>query len=83
MAVYVDNAFIPAQLTGRPALWSHLTADTATELHQMAQDLGLKRSWFQDKRTPHYDVTKTVRAKAIKLGAIPIHWKTKQPLEVA
>ncbi|MEZ1440573.1 DUF4031 domain-containing protein [Pseudomonas shirazica] len=32
--------------------------------------LGLKRSWFQSKTLyPHYDVTKTVRTRALALGA--------------
>jgi hypothetical protein len=41
-----------------------------SELHAMAQRLGLKRAWFQDKPgTPHYDLTPTKRTQAIKLGA--------------
>lgn len=41
------------------------------ELHSFAEDMGLKREWFQEKRILHYDLT-TTRAKnrAIEMGAI-------------
>ena len=39
------------------------------ELHEFAQRLGLKRKWFQDKRIPHYDLTRTMRSRAVLLGA--------------
>jgi hypothetical protein len=65
--IYVDNAFI----SWKRGIWSHLVSDTSEqELHLFAQRIGLRRSWFQDGRNPHYDVTKSVRAKAIILGAI-------------
>ena len=49
----------------------HLTADTLTELHEMADKIGLKRSWFQPHRSyPHYDLTKNKRAQAVKAGAV-------------
>jgi len=50
----------------------HLVADTVAELHSFAACLGLKRSWFQDKRIPHYDLTRNKRKQAVKLGAIQI-----------
>ncbi len=54
-------------------LWCHLTADSLTELHEFADRLNLKREWFQNhKLIPHYDITKSKRAIAIKLGAIAI-----------
>jgi hypothetical protein len=72
LTVYVDDAYIEAQLPGmRPAKWCHLTADTKGELHEFAERIGLRRSWFQDKPAGlwHYDVTKTVRARAVAAGA--------------
>lgn len=66
MAIYVDNEQIP----WRGKLWCHLVADSLPELHEFAQRLGLRRSWFQTGSIyPHYDVTIAVRAKAIALGA--------------
>jgi len=51
--------------------WCHMATDgDLSELHAMARRLGLKQSWFQDKPvTPHYDLTPTKRALAIKFGA--------------
>lgn len=75
MTVYVDDAFIPAQLPGmRPAKWCHLTADTKDELHAFAARIGLRRTWFQDKRRGlwHYDVTMSKRREAVAAGAVQI-----------
>lgn len=42
-------------------------------LHKMADEMGMRRSWFQDRPgLPHYDITASMRRKAIKLGAIPL-----------
>ena len=69
MAVYVDNAFIPY---GR-MLMCHMGADSLTELHEMADKVGLKRRWFQEhKLIPHYDLCKRKRGLAIELGAIEV-----------
>jgi Protein of unknown function (DUF4031) len=68
MAVYVDNEKIP----WRGKLWCHLVADSLDELHEFAARLGLKRAWFQNKASyPHYDVTTSVRERALALGALP------------
>lgn len=66
MAVYVDNAEIPF----RNMTMSHLEADKLPELHHFAARLGLRRSWFQNKSVPHYDVSRAKRLQAIKMGAI-------------
>ena len=65
MMVYVDDYRAPF---GRMRM-SHMTADTVDELHAMATKLGLKREWFQEKSTPHYDVSDSMRRKAIAMGA--------------
>jgi hypothetical protein len=72
MAVYVDDN----RMRWRGRDWSHLTADTAEELHAFAARLGLDRARFQE--TPgrpwkdHYDVPEPKRREAIGLGAKPI-----------
>jgi hypothetical protein len=49
----------------------HLMADDLDELHAFAGRLGLKREWFQDYPLhPHYDLTASKRARALKLGAV-------------
>jgi hypothetical protein len=57
--------------------WCHLWADSPDELHEMAQRIGMRRSWFQDKKGrsrlgidfPHYDLVPSRRARAVRLGA--------------
>jgi hypothetical protein len=77
MTIYVDNARIPATVGRIRARWSHLLTDSADteELHQFAESLGLKRSYFQRGDRPwrdHYDLTDSVRRAAIAAGAKPI-----------
>ncbi|MEH1786919.1 MAG: DUF4031 domain-containing protein [Nostoc sp.] len=52
--------------------WCHLTADTIEELHQMAEGIGLKKTYFQNKSVPHYDLIPSKRRLALKHGAIEI-----------
>jgi hypothetical protein len=51
--------------------WSHMWTDgDIEELHQMAEKIGLKRKYFQDKpKFPHYDIIPSKRKLAIKNGA--------------
>jgi hypothetical protein len=73
MPVYVDDAFIP----WRGRRWSHLVADTPEELHEAAEQLGLRREWAQDRgRTLHYDLPEEWRERAIGARlAEPISWR--------
>lgn len=71
MAVYVDAGKYPF----RDMLMCHLLADSVEELHEMAAKIGMKRIWFQNHGTPHYDICQERRALAIKLGAIEINRK--------
>jgi hypothetical protein len=70
MGVYVDSYNIKF----RNMIMVHMLADTVTELHDMADKIGINRKWFQDKPhdTPHYDICLTKKALAIKLGAIEV-----------
>lgn len=66
MSVYVDES---RNQFGRMKM-AHLIADTLDELHAMAEKIGLKREWFQDKAsTPHYDVSISRKKAAVALGA--------------
>jgi hypothetical protein len=70
--IYVDQCqSYPSSICLKCSIeWCHMWADSVSELHEMAIKLGLKKSWFQDKRIlPHYDLTPNKRTKAIKLGA--------------
>lgn len=67
MTVYVDNERIPWK--GR--VWCHLVADTPDELHAFAKRLGLHKDWFQSRSIyPHYDITVSLRDRALDLGAL-------------
>lgn len=69
MTVYVDDMFrVPMGQFGRMKM-SHMIAESLDELHEMADRLGLKRSWFQGD---HYDISMSVRARAVQLGAVEI-----------
>ncbi|NJK76366.1 MAG: DUF4031 domain-containing protein [Richelia sp. CSU_2_1] len=54
-------------------LWCHLFEDAGDveALHEFAIAIGLKKKYFQSHRfLPHYDLTPTLRARALKAGAI-------------
>lgn len=83
MAVYVDDARIPARVGRLRARWSHLMADSREELLEFADQLGLQRRWLQDKRSGvHFDVTDTVRFKAIALGAVKVECGTPESIRI-
>lgn len=67
MPVYVDNE----RIAWRGRLWCHMVADTPDELHAFARRLGLKKGWFQSASIyPHYDITVSIRTRALELGAL-------------
>jgi len=69
MSVYVDN--MRAKF-GR-MIMCHMVADSLSELHEMAEQIGVARRWFQDKpQRPHYDICISKRSRALDLGAIEI-----------
>jgi hypothetical protein len=50
----------------------HRIADTPAELHEMADKISVSRRWFQAPPKAsfwHYDIAKSKRALAVKLGA--------------
>lgn len=71
MTVYVDELRQwPTNIRCFKAGSCHLTADTVEELHVFAKRIGMRRSWFQPKSSPHYDLTPSRRERAIALGAV-------------
>ena len=66
MAIYVDNA----RIIWANNIWCHLVADSLDELHAFAENIGLKRKWFQSSASyPHYDITLKTRSIALSKGA--------------
>jgi hypothetical protein len=50
----------------------HLVADTMEELHEFADQIGLKRCWYHNKRGknhPHYDIWGSKLKEALNKGA--------------
>ena len=88
MSVYVDPLFTAvstnhqAQRHGNQ--WCHMVCDgDLEELHQMAEKIGLKRSYFQSPpkaSMPHYDLTPVKRSMAVKNGAIEASFKELTPI---
>jgi len=67
--IYVDKLRKCKPNRKWPWFWScHLTADSLRELHAFAKRLGLRRIWFQERRS-HYDLTEGMRNRALGLGA--------------
>lgn len=83
--IYVDNLAVRANVfnpaTGKVVngTWYHMFSDELNpeQLHQFAQRLGLRRSYFQrgtagTRRAPwkdHYDITESKRNLAFQKGA--------------
>lgn len=78
MTVYVDDMYTSSMgefKCGRIVYkMSHMIADTDEELHAMADKIVVQRKWFQKPGTAgrHYDITMTMRVKAVAAGAVEI-----------
>lgn len=85
MTVYVDDMRVQATVGRIAARWSHLMADTPEELAAFARRLRLRPEWVQCPGTwkEHFDVTDSVRAKAIALGAVPVSYGSAEQQEFA
>ena len=70
MTVYVDDMRMLARPRGArfTARWSHMTADTEAQLHEMARTLGLRPEWVQHPGTAiaHYDLVEAKREIALR-----------------
>jgi hypothetical protein len=78
MAIYVDD--FKGRFRGM--VMSHMMSDVSTdELKTFAISIGLKIEWFQSGvvsgSMPHFDVSQSMKKKAIKAGAIPIKCSDK------
>lgn len=76
MTIYVDALESWGwKLRGRTVRSCHMFTDSTDieELHVFAERIGMRRSWFQPHRVaPHYDLTGTRRALAVRLGAVEV-----------
>lgn len=72
MAVYVDNLRDHGWQHGPSC---HLIADSVDELIGFAEQIGLRREWFQPKSSPHFDLNADARQSAVRNGAIELNQK--------
>jgi hypothetical protein len=70
MAVYVDRL---VDYSWRHGPSCHLIADSIAELKEFAVKMGMREEWFQPLSSPHFDLTREGRARAIQLGAIELN----------
>lgn len=86
MAIYVDELIDYGVRFGRAGPeWCHMTTDgDKAELHAFAARLGLQRRYFQDKPAGwHYDLTRGMRIKAVRLGAVEVDARRWIPTLIA
>lgn len=80
MAIYVDDLRRWGwRLRGRETPSCHLFTDSLDleDLHRFAEQLGMRRAWFQPHRVaPHYDLTPARRQAALAIGAIEVDRRT-------
>lgn len=70
MTVYVDDMYRLKRGKYRGMRMSHMIADTAAELHAMADAIGVARKHFQQTASgPHYDICLAKRDRAVRAGA--------------
>jgi len=51
----------------------HLVSDySIQELHWFAERIGAKRTWFHDRRIPHYDLKRVMVQRALVKGAVMV-----------
>lgn len=76
MTVFVDEQRAWGwKMHGREVQSCHMFSDQVdlSELHALAQSIGLKRAWFQDKKTaPHYDLVPSKRIAAVAAGVVAV-----------
>ncbi len=83
MAIYIDPLIAwPQKATSGKRFFGegkqscHMSVDADAdleELHLFAEKIGLQRRWFQNRPgLPHYDLTPTRRAAAVRAGAIEV-----------
>jgi hypothetical protein len=69
VTVYVDDM----RATLRRMIMCHMIADTAAELHAMADRIGVARRWHQGD---HYDIAQSKRKLAVAAGAVEVGQRT-------
>lgn len=63
---------------------SHMAADTQEELLQMCDKIGMNKKWIQEEGTggEHFDISISMRKKAIANGTIEVSMRVLCPAMV-
>jgi hypothetical protein len=76
MTIFVDPlGSFGWKMRGRVVQNCHMFTDVVDieELHTFAEQIGMKRAWFQPHHiTPHYDLTPNRREAALMRGAVAV-----------
>ena len=76
MTVYVDDMYRTPMGRYRRMRMSHMMADTAPELLEMAKHIGLPSKYLQHPNAGrdrmHFDISKTKRVQALQFGAVAV-----------
>ena len=74
MPVYVDDMYLSNMGRFGRMKMSHMIADSTEELLGMVKIIGLNEKWIQQSGTymEHFDVSMSLRSKALKAGAVAI-----------
>lgn len=75
MTVYVDPLLFYGHKHWQGGEACHMATDQQdlTELHDLAEKIGMARKWFQNhKVVPHYDLSPSMRERAIEAGAVEV-----------
>jgi hypothetical protein len=85
MTVYVDDYRLPATVDGVTGAWSHLMADSESEVRAFAHRIGVDRvsTYRSDVLMPRFAVTEAERRRAIDAGAIQVTVDQARSLVVA
>lgn len=78
MTVYVDDMYLTSMGQYRGMKMSHMVADTEQELFDMALKIGIQLKWYQQPprvRYSHFDISLSMRQKAVLLGAKEVTMK--------
>jgi uncharacterized protein DUF4031 len=72
VSIFVDD-LRPCGAPWRGGVACHLVSDRSKEeLLSFAAALGIPRAWFQAGSVPHFDLSPSLRARAVRLGAKPV-----------
>lgn len=78
--VYVDSPIFKKSPNGRKS-YCHMVADSISELHLFAEQIGVKKHFYHRARYFHYDLTSDQHVVAVAQGAKEV--SSREILEIS